>query len=175
MAGAAKGGSQTDETAGLPVVLDRKTVLREHAAKLFGLGFKRREIARALLDYLAPDDGSPLDQRQKKAYRTVRKWEFQPTFRDLVHEHALVALDMEGPNIYEAIGRQAKRGKIDAAKLALELTGRYSPKGDHQPAQVAVVFTGLDRPRGARAKVLDFGEDVAQIEGSATEEEDAED
>lgn len=172
MAGPAENGATSDEKASLPEVLDDKQRLREHAAKLYGLGFKRAEIARALLDYLVPDDGRPMDQRMTAARQKVKRWEVQPTFRDMVHERALVALDMQGPNIYEAIGRQAKRGKIDAAKLALELTGRYSPKGDHQPAQVAVVFTGLDRPVGARARVLDPGEDVAQIEGSATEDED---
>jgi glucose/arabinose dehydrogenase len=65
----------------------------------------------------------------------------------MVYASAVVKLDMSTPAILKGVAAKAKRGRVDAARLALELTGRHNPKGDQQPAQVAVIIGGVPRPR----------------------------
>jgi hypothetical protein len=158
----------------LPADRDRRTdhltPLKLHCAKLYGLGYQRAEIARALVEYLAPDDGKPMEQRMAKARAKLRKWENQDQFRDKVFEKARIALDMESPKILAGIARQAKRGKVDAAKLALEITGRYSPKGETQPTQVAVVIGGVPRPSNTPTLTVGF-EDSDQDTGGDEDED----
>jgi hypothetical protein len=77
----------------------------------------------------------------------LRRWEHQQDFRDMVYTSAVVKLDMATPGILKGVANKAKRGRVDAARLALELTGRHNPKGDQQPAQVAVIIGGVPRPR----------------------------
>lgn len=68
------------------------------------------------------------------------------SFRDRVYEVAVIQLDMSTPSILAGIGRKAKRGRVDAARLALEITNRHNPKGDQSPTQVAVIFQDIPRP-----------------------------
>jgi hypothetical protein len=125
---------------------DRETV-REHAAKLYGQGYERRVIARILLNHLVPNGlHRPEDVRMRQARQRLRDWEHQQTFRDLVYASAVVKLDMSTPAILKGVASKAKRGRVDAARLALELTGRHNPKGDQTPAQVAVIISGVPRP-----------------------------
>jgi len=48
--------------------------------------------------------------------------------------------------ILTGIAKKAQRGRVDAARLALELTGRHNPKGEQAPTQVAIIFQGIPRP-----------------------------
>jgi len=98
------------------------------------------------------------------AQRRLRTWEQEESFRDLIYKQAVVELDMDSPAILKGIAGKAKRGRVDAARLALELTGRHSPKGDAAPAQVAVVIQGVPRPVGVQA--------VGAIESSVVEVEE---
>lgn len=130
------------------LIVDRK-VLMEAVAKLYGRGIPRPKIARMLVDYLVPNNRHrPPEQRYSQARSKLRKWEFTQEFRDLIYKHAVVELDLETPRILKGVAGKAKRGRVDAARLALEITGRHSPKGDIQPTQVAVVFQGVPRPPG---------------------------
>jgi hypothetical protein len=82
----------------------------------------------------------------KQARTKLRKWERNQDFRDLLYVHATTLLDLETPRILQGVASKAKRGRVDAARLALEITGRHNPKGDVQPAQVALVISGVPRP-----------------------------
>jgi hypothetical protein len=122
------------------------------AARLYGLGYKRSQITRILLDHLAPKE-RPNGQRDRtkeeqevRARNKLRTWERSDKFRDLLYKHAVVALDLETPEILQSVARQAKRGKIDAAKFALEVTGRHNPRGDQAPPEITVNIANIPRP-----------------------------
>jgi hypothetical protein len=151
-----------------PPVPERDLVF-EHAAKLYGQGYPRRKIARIMLNHLVPNGTDrPEEQRLSQARAKLRRWEQQEKFRDLIHEKALVDLDLATPDILQGVAKKAKKGRVDAAKFALELTGRYSPKGETAPAQVVVAINGIPRP--ARH---DLKPGVIEIEGEVVDEEES--
>jgi len=138
--------------------------LREVAARLYGQGMPRRDIAVALLDQLVPNGHHrPRAERLKQARGKLRDWERDPKFRDLLWSIALIQTDMQTPQIVQGLVAKAKRGRVDAAKLALELTGRYTAKGENQPTQVAVVFNGIQRSEST-AGILDADVVVGELE-----------
>jgi hypothetical protein len=124
----------------------------EAAAKLYGQGYARGVIAKMMVDHLVPGTrGRPTQYRLKQARAKLRAWEYQQDFRDLVYARAIVGLDLQAPAILKGVAGKAKRGRVDAARLALELTGRHNPKGDQAPAQVALVISGVPRPMQIQA------------------------
>ncbi len=155
-------GPETEiEVAGnkIPVARDE---IREAAARLYGQGYERKQIAKILLDHLAPnkefEDGTPRpkEQRMSTARAKLRKWEADEKFRDIIYQTSLVKLDLQTPAILGGIAKKAKRGRVDAARLALELTGRHNPKGDDKPAQIVVAIAGIARPQGTQAVEADL-------------------
>jgi hypothetical protein len=131
--------------------------LQMAAAKLYGSGYTRGAISRAMMEQLTPQmAGRPRDQRLTRARSKLRRWEMTQSFRDLVWDHAVVQLDMSTPSILQGVARKARSGRVDAAKLALELTGRYVPAGTAQPTQVAVVFQGIPRPGTDNGEVVEL-------------------
>lgn len=122
--------------------------IRETAARLYGRGFRRTQIARALLDHLYPADGAARTQEQRlsTAVHKLRRWEYSQEFRDLVYRYAVVDLDMDTPAILTSLGKRAKRGRVDAARLALELTGRHSKDSESGPVNVTVNLANVARP-----------------------------
>jgi hypothetical protein len=144
--------------------LDRD-ILREACAKLYGRGFSRPQIARQMAQYLIPTaDGMAEEYRLKRARMKLKSWENQQSFRDLIWQHGLIKTDLRSGEILNGLVQKAKRGRVDAAKLALELTGRYTPKGDQQPTQVAIILGGIQRPRTAElngpAEAIEQADDV---------------
>jgi hypothetical protein len=79
------------------------------------------------------------------ARKKLKAWEMQESFRNQVWNHAVVALDMAGPDILLGVGRAAKRGRVDAARLALEITGRHT-KDDQQVTNVTIQLANIPRP-----------------------------
>lgn len=145
MAGSALPEPMSDSTE-LVVPVDRETV-QVAAAKLYGQGLERAKIARVMVNVLVQNgQHRPLEQRVSQARRKLRQWEASPAFRDLVYTHAVVKLDMATPGIFNALVKSAKKGRVDASRLVLELTGRHNPKGDTTPTQVIVAFNGMPRP-----------------------------
>ena len=117
-----------------PSVVRKKTILK--AAKLYGRGHKRSDIAKALESGLlspAERKKSP-EERHRRAKRRLFGLEQNVTFRDLIFDAALEKLDGESPAILQGIAHKARSGRVDAAKFALELTGRYTPSPTaHRP------------------------------------------
>jgi hypothetical protein len=166
MAGLALPEPMSDSTE-LEVPVDRDTV-KLAAAKLYGSGLERAKIARVMVNLLVPNNRHrPLEQRLSQARQKLRAWEMQQGFRDLVYTHAVVKLDMATPSIFNALVKSARKGRVDASRLVLELTGRHNPKGDTTPTQVIVAFNGMPRPilDDRRAQV----EAMETIEGEAVE------
>src|SRR5215471_6695952 len=122
--------------------------VRETAARLYGRGYRRPQIARALMDHLYPADGVARTDEQKLQHclTKLRRWEYSQTFRDLVYRYAVVDLDMETPAILVGLGKRAKRGRVDAARLALELTGRHSKETEQGAVNVTVNLANVARP-----------------------------
>jgi hypothetical protein len=79
------------------------------------------------------------------ARHKLRRWEKRRDFRDLIYANAVAGLDLELPEILQGVGRSAKKGRVDAARLALEVTGRHT-RDDQPPTQVTVQIANLPRP-----------------------------
>jgi hypothetical protein len=142
----------------LPVPLDDAEVLRRHVAKLYGQGWKRPQIARAMLKHLATNTHRPVEQQLSQVRKKLKRWEQSQSFRDLIWELAVVDLDLDSPAILRGIARSAKRGRVDAAKLSLEITGRHVTKGDQTAPNITIAFAGIPRPgpiQIADAEVVD--------------------
>src|SRR5262252_2387110 len=117
-----------------------------HAIRLYGMGYQRREIAKVIADELYGQKEWPREKRISRAGQRLRSWETKQWFRDAVYEAAVVELDMSTPQILRGVAAKAKRGRVDAAKLALSLVGRYNDKETAQPAAVTINLVGVPRP-----------------------------
>lgn len=157
LAGQAENGAaqelERQDPVGLPedpreIRADRD-IVREAAAKLYGQGYRRPQIARILRKHLitANMKTRPMDQQLSTARAKLRGWERDQKFRDMVYKDAIVKLDLEMPMIFKGVAAKAKRGRVDAARLALEVTGRHNPKGDQAPTQIALIVNGVPRPQ----------------------------
>lgn len=136
-----------DPLAPFQIPLERSEV-QLTAARLYGQGFRRPQIARALLHHLVPADTKCRTDEQKlaQARKKLRNWEHTQDFRDLVYKHAVVDLDMSTPQILSGLAKSAKRGRVDAARLVLELTGRHTKDDATTPTQVTVNLLNVARP-----------------------------
>ena len=142
----------------LPEPLSDQEILRRHVAKLYGQGLRRPQIAKAMVKYLSTNKERPIEQQLQAVRTKLKRWEQQQAFRDLVWELAVVDLDMDAPAILRGVSRSAKRGRVDAAKLALEITGRHVTKGDQTAPNITIAFAGIPRPgpvQIADAEVVD--------------------
>lgn len=123
---------------------ERRHKLQIAAAKLYGRGLSRTQVAQALRDHLS--HSKLPEARHRNAMAKLGRWELTESFRDMVYQHAVVKLDMATPGILQGLGRRARRGRVDAARLALELTGRHVPKGDSHPTQIVLAMGNIPRP-----------------------------
>ena len=141
--------------------------LQHHAARLYGTGMKRAQIARALIDYLSPTSrGKPMEQRMALARTKLRRWERRQLFRDEVYKHAVMEVDMNVPGVLQGVIKKARRGRVDAARLVLEVTGRHNPKGDTAAPAVIVHIDGIPRPQ---VRADEIGPDVVYEEHEVEE------
>lgn len=136
----------TESIAVSPPVPERDLVF-EHAAKLYGQGYRRSRVARIMVNHLVPaGKDRPLEQRLSQARAKLRRWEGMDRFRDLIYHKAVVDIDLATPEILQGVAKKAKKGRVDAARLALEITGRHNPKADAAPANVVLQINGIPRP-----------------------------
>jgi len=119
------------------------------AAQLYGRGYTRPQIARVLTEHLAMPqfrDHPHHADNMRYVRKRLRKWEMETEFRDLIYQQAVAELDLKVPDILEGVAGQAKRGRVDAARLALEVTGRHNPKGDPTPTNITIQIANVPRP-----------------------------
>jgi hypothetical protein len=123
------------------------SALQIQAATAYGHGMSRRQIAKAMLDSLTPTTvGQPEQIRMRRATRKLRIWEKKQQFRDQVYSGAIANVDMALPMVLNGVVGRARRGRVDAARLALEITGRHNPKGEQSAPMVVVAIDGIKRP-----------------------------
>jgi hypothetical protein len=111
-----------------------------------------------MLKHLATNTHRPVEQQLSQVRKKLKRWEQSQSFRDLIWELAVVDLDLDSPAILRGVSRSAKRGRVDAAKLALEITGRHVTKGDQTAPNITIAFAGIPRPgpvQIADAEVVD--------------------
>ena len=146
------GRSESGEFKAFPGHLRMKDHQKEailHAARLFGSGYHRVAVAKAIYREYFPGRTDSPELLTKMVRNVLRKYEKQQWFRDLVWDEALVELDMAGPAILRGVAGKAKRGRVDAAKLALGITGRYVDKANETPSAVTINLVGIPRPEQA--------------------------
>lgn len=132
------------------------SALQEHVARLYGHGMKREQVAKGLLDHLCPQNGRRYSERVRYARNKLRKWERRQLFRDLVYTTAVQEVDVQLPLVLKGVTDKAKRGRVDAARLVLELTGRHNPKGEQAAPTVVIAIDGVPRPKQiGEAEVID--------------------
>jgi len=142
---------------------DQITTVQLRAARMMARGTPIALVARKLADWIVPNE--PVREKQlQKARNRLRSWGRTQAFRDAIWEEAVGRLDAKSGEILEGIARKAASGRVDAARLAMEVTGRHSPHTEIQPAQVNVVFEGVPRPQSpkeiAEAEVVDVDAEV---------------
>jgi hypothetical protein len=131
----------------LPSVPEAKlTPIQVMAAQLLGRGYSRAQVAERLVDYIITKSRRDRSTRLRMCRNRIRKWEKTQDFRDALWDTAVIQLDLDSPAILAGISRKARAGRVDAAKLAFEVTGRHDPKGDHGLTHVEVSFNGIPRP-----------------------------
>lgn len=146
----------------------RRVILQETAARLYAGGLSRRQVAVRLRDYLAPEVKHP-DIRTNAAVRILKKMEQELEFRDMVYDFSVGKTDLQIPAILNGVVKKAKAGRVDAARLVLEVTGRHNPRGDATPTAIQIVVEGVPRP--ARARVTEEDGDVIELSGPDVREE----
>lgn len=163
---------EAQANANLPEARAPMSEVKIAAARLYGQGYKRTQIARILRTHLCTHNiqQRPMDQQLATARSTLRRWEKQQKFRDLIYGDAVIKLDLEMPNIFKGIAKKAKRGRVDAARLALEVTGRHNPRGDQAPTQIALVVNGVPRPKVQTS--LDHPEVMMAPDGTLVQDEE---
>jgi hypothetical protein len=123
------------------------SALQIQAATAYGHGMNRRQIAKAMVEGLSPTTvGRPMGFRLQRARAKLRVWERNQKFRDQVYAGAITNVDMALPMVLNGVVSRAKRGRVDAARLALEITGRHNPKGEQSAPMVVVAIDGIKRP-----------------------------
>jgi hypothetical protein len=104
-------------------------------------------VGKALAGQLVPR--SPHTDPEKlanSAYVKLRRWmRTDQSFRDLIFEQAVVALDLKTPLILGGVAKAAMKGRVDAARLALEVTGRHT-SNEAPVTNVQVVLQNIPRP-----------------------------
>ena len=136
------------------------TPVQLKAAEYWSKGWTIPQIAKKMGHLICPD-ASPRKLQLQKARTRLRAWSVTQAFRDAVWNHTIIAADLASPAVVEGVVRKAASGRVDAARLVLELNGRHSPFTEDKPAAINIVFNGIPRPQSD-----DF------IEGEAEELED---
>lgn len=153
--------AHTSATETIEITRDR---IKEAAARLLAQGYSVEAVAEVLWRHMTPRSDHRLPAYRKRSARTkIRGWRREQSFRDLMYENGLRELDLAAPAIMRGVAGKAKRGRVDAARLAFELTGRHVPKGEAQPTQVHLHIEGVPRPARAVEEI---------VEGEVVEEQD---
>jgi len=116
------------------------------AARAFAQGFRPNQIAKALATKLVPNKRLDREGKERQARLKLNRWlREDQKFRDLIYEIAVVELDLKTPLIFGGLAQSAMKGRVDAAKLALEITGRHTSQAQTVTA-VQINLHNVDRP-----------------------------
>lgn len=137
-----------------------------------GIGIERRATISRLLakGYTAHEIALHVAKKKGRNYTRI-KGQVQRVAAEDQEFRTGQALAMEGgmimdlPAIGEAVVRRAKRGRVDAAKLVLEITGVHNPKVKHEHSgDITISMNAIPRPEKTddrtSQQVLDDGDVV---------------
>jgi len=110
--------------------------------RLYAAGRPRAVIAKLLGPKVYPK--MPENLAIKSFRAQIIRWEDTQWFRDAVYDQSMAKLDVDSAKIMRAVSNRAQRGRVDAARLAFELTGRHNPRGEQ--AAAAIVQINLQSP-----------------------------
>src|SRR5262245_7053636 len=129
------------------------TPFQTFVVKQMARGMSRNSLARLLAPKIHPNMDRSLAERTLR--RKIRNIEECQWFRDLLYESAIEVTDRDIPLVLQGIRRKARMGRVDAARLVLEVTGRHNPRGEQSaPTVVQINFGGdLPRPVGRRTQI----------------------
>lgn len=146
------------------------TALQILVCQAFVRGYTVGEIASKYQRHLVPHEPDR-DKRMRKARGKIRRWMASQKFRDLIWDESVSELDLKSPRILNGVARKAMAGRVDAARLSLEVTGRHAPHTEVQPAQINIQFGDIPRPERAvpideldRGTMLDSDEEIEDAE-----------
>ena len=145
------------------------TPLQLLVARTYARGMSIPDIAHRYAHAIVPHEPNR-DRQLKKCRQRIRKWFSTEKMRNIIWSEAQVLLDLESPAILRGVARKARAGRVDAARLALELNGRHSPHTDITPAKVNIVFGGIPRPHDVRMELED--PNVVDVDPDAEIEDD---
>lgn len=122
------------------------TVVQMAAIQMFARGELLSDIARRLQHHLCPHE-QDRKLRMKKARTKLRNWFQSQKFRDAIWDETVLALELDHPQHLRGLSKKAAAGRVDAAKLVMEVTGRHAPQAEVTPAQINIQFGDIPRPR----------------------------
>lgn len=118
------------------------------AAMMIAQGKPIGQVGKALVKYARPNPAIPEKVRIRRTINRIRKLQrTREDYRDFIYEQSLLRLEREIPDIFTGLTRKAKAGRVDAAKLILEVTGRHAPQTEVVPAHIHLNLTGVPRPQ----------------------------
>lgn len=124
---------------------DEFTAVQMAAIQMIARGEIMPDIARRLQYHLAPHE-KDRKKRLKKARSKLRLWFTTQKFRDAIWQETVLGLELDHPKHLRGISKKAAAGRVDATKLALEITGRHAPQAEVTPATINIQFGDIPRP-----------------------------
>jgi hypothetical protein len=115
---------------------------------------------------IVPKHSGDEKKLRSKARGRVRKWSHTEHFRQALWDWSVSELDLTSMDILQGIAAKAAAGRVDAARLALEITGRHAPNSDIQPAAIQIVMNQVPRPQPVAFIDAD-AEEVVDVEDEA--------
>lgn len=126
-------------------------------------------FAKKFAKQIVPKHDGDRDKLMRKARARVRQWRRTEKYRQALWDWCVADVDLAMPDILNGVVSKARAGRVDAARLALEITGRHAPNSEVQPAAIQVVFNNLPRPQ---QEVVDGeAEEIVDAELMAADDE----
>lgn len=118
-------------------------------------GREPSKFARKYAKQIVPKHQGDEEYLLRKARARVRQWRRSEKYRQALYDWCVADVDLSMPDILKGVVGKAKAGRVDAARLALEITGRHAPNSEVQPAAIQVVFNNMPRPQAEPADVIE--------------------
>jgi hypothetical protein len=146
------------------------TKLEAVIIQLYGRGLTNSEVARLVAGHMYPEWRHNRAMALRMARGRLRKMEATQWFRDALYDAAVVKTDLSIPQIMEGVVRKAKRGRVDAAKLALAVAGRGVESEGAVNVPIQINFRGdVPRPYGIASQTQ--AQDDEEIEDAEWDED----
>jgi hypothetical protein len=149
------------------------TKLEAVILQLYGRGLSTGQIANLVAPHCYPEYRHNRSLMMRLTRSKLRRMESTQWFRDALYEAAVVKTDLAIPQILEGVVKKAKRGRVDAAKLALSVSGRQVDSEGQVNVPISISFGGeVPRPYGQQAIAgPDQAEDVEDAEFEEMDDE----